>query len=145
MASNSGDSSASALRSSLNDGSLPTVPFLHSLPYGTDLVLQVVFLITFRHRIDNTVHSRMRIHCCRNLFTEPFPSSGRLFLLRICYLATDFISLSVLRLLPRNKICFRAVRSQRLFLCLHTSCFEQICHNIILIRVPRSRYWYLPF
>jgi hypothetical protein len=37
-ASNSGDSSASGLKSSLNGGSLPTDPFLHRLPYRTDLV-----------------------------------------------------------------------------------------------------------
>jgi hypothetical protein len=48
-ASNSGDSSVSALKSSLNGGSLPTVPFLHRIPYRTDLVIPVVFLITPRH------------------------------------------------------------------------------------------------
>jgi hypothetical protein len=37
-ASNSGDSSASALKSSLNGGSLPTDSLLQSLPCGTDLV-----------------------------------------------------------------------------------------------------------
>jgi hypothetical protein len=35
-----------------------------------------------------------------------------------------------LRSLPRKECCFRAVRLQRLFLWLHSSCFEQICHNI---------------
>jgi hypothetical protein len=49
MASNSGDSSASALKSSLNGGSLPTDSFLHRLPFRTDLVAPVVFLITPRH------------------------------------------------------------------------------------------------
>jgi hypothetical protein len=48
-ASNSGDSAASALKSSLNGGSLSTVPFLHGLPYRTDLVALVVFLIPTRH------------------------------------------------------------------------------------------------
>jgi hypothetical protein len=43
-ASNSGDSSASALKSPLNV--LPAAPFLHRLPYRTDLVAPNVFFIT---------------------------------------------------------------------------------------------------
>jgi hypothetical protein len=46
MASKSGDCSASALKSFLNVGSLPTVPFLHRLLYRTDLVASIVLLIT---------------------------------------------------------------------------------------------------
>jgi hypothetical protein len=48
-ASNSGDSSASALKSYLNGDSLPTDYFLHRLPYGTDFIAPIVFLITLRH------------------------------------------------------------------------------------------------
>jgi hypothetical protein len=48
-ASNSGNSSASVLKSSLNGCFLPTDSFLHSLPYRTDLVAPIVFLITPRH------------------------------------------------------------------------------------------------
>jgi hypothetical protein len=60
-ASNSGYSSASVLKSSLNGGSLPTDSFLHSLPYRTDLTASFVFLIYPRHgqRRQNTVHSHM--------------------------------------------------------------------------------------
>jgi hypothetical protein len=47
--SNSGDYSASARKSSLNGGFLPTVPFLHSLLYRTNSVAPVVFLITPLH------------------------------------------------------------------------------------------------
>jgi hypothetical protein len=55
-ASNSGDSSASALKSCLNGGSLPTDPFPHRLPYRTNLVAPVFFLITPRH-------DPLRQHC----------------------------------------------------------------------------------
>jgi hypothetical protein len=48
-ASNSGDSSVSALKPSLNGGSLPTASSLHSIPYKTDFVAPVVLLITPRH------------------------------------------------------------------------------------------------
>jgi hypothetical protein len=78
-ASNSGDSSASALKSSPNGGSLPTAPSLHSLPYRTDSVGPIVFLMTPRHGPRRQHHSR--ICCHRDVFTEPFPSSGRLYLL----------------------------------------------------------------
>jgi hypothetical protein len=50
-----------------------------------------------------------------NEFTQPFPRSGRLFLLRICCLGTDVVPLSVSLSLPRNECCFRAVRKQRFF------------------------------
>jgi hypothetical protein len=46
---NSGDSSASELKSSLNGGSPGTDSFLHRLPYRTDLIAATVFLITPRH------------------------------------------------------------------------------------------------
>jgi hypothetical protein len=60
MVSNGGDSSASALKSSLNGSFLPTDSFLHRLPYRTDLVAPTVFLITPRDgpRRQHTVHSR---------------------------------------------------------------------------------------
>jgi hypothetical protein len=48
-ASNSGNSSASTLKSSMNGGSIPTVPLLHRLPYRTDSVAPTVFLITLPH------------------------------------------------------------------------------------------------
>jgi hypothetical protein len=55
-ASNSEDSSASALKSCMNGGSLPTAfhllqltLFLHRLLYRTDLVAPIVFLTTPRH------------------------------------------------------------------------------------------------
>jgi hypothetical protein len=84
---NSEDSSASALKSSL-----------HSLPYRTDLAAPVVFFITPRHGLRRQHHSQ--IHCSGNVFTEPFPSSGRLFLL-------------IKNLLPSNRrrsvVCFAAV------------------------------------
>jgi hypothetical protein len=62
-ASNSGDSSASDLKSSLNVGSLPTDSFLHSLPYRTDLDATVVFLITPRHgpRRKHAIHCHVLI------------------------------------------------------------------------------------
>jgi hypothetical protein len=61
-----------------------------------------------------------------NVFTEPFPSSVRLFLLRNCCLATDVVALSFSRPLPRNECCFKAVTQQWLFLCLDSPCFAQI-------------------
>jgi hypothetical protein len=97
-ASNSEESSASALKSSLNGGCLPTDSFLHRLLYRTNLVAPVVFLGTARAA--NTVHSRMHIRCHGNVFTEQFPSRGRRFLL-------------IKNLLPsngrRSVVCFPAV------------------------------------
>jgi hypothetical protein len=80
--SNCGDPSASVLKASLNGGSLPTYSFLHRFLYRTDLVAPVVFLIS-------PWHGPHRQHCSvsyanrfrGNMFTEPFPRSGRLFLL----------------------------------------------------------------
>jgi hypothetical protein len=51
-ASNNGYSSTSVLKSCLNDGSFTTAcynSFLHRLPYRTDSVSLIVFLITPRH------------------------------------------------------------------------------------------------
>jgi hypothetical protein len=99
-ASNIGDFSASTLKSSL-----------HSLPYRTDLVAPVFFLITPRHGPHRQHRSFSYANRFRgNVLTELFPSNGRLFLIRICCLATVVVPLSLLRPLPRNECCFRAVR-----------------------------------
>jgi hypothetical protein len=80
-ASNSGDSSASALKSSPNGGSFPSDPFLHSLPYRTNLVAPVVFFIIPRHGRRRQHRSfSCAIRCHGNVFIGPFPSSSRLFL-----------------------------------------------------------------
>jgi hypothetical protein len=76
-----GDTSTSALKSSLNGVWLPIVSLLHRLPYRTDLVAPVVILITSRH-------GPRRQH---RSFLYPLPSSSRRFLLRICWIATDVL------------------------------------------------------
>jgi hypothetical protein len=107
-ASNNGYSSASALWSYLNGDYLPAASFPHRLPYTTDSVVPTVFIITPLHGPSRKHRFQQHLYCCMlirrrgNVSTEP---------------------------LPRNKCCFRAVRLQRLFLWLHSSCFEQICHN----------------
>jgi hypothetical protein len=105
MASNSGNSAASAVKSSLNSGSLPIDSFLHSLPYRTDLLSPAVFLITAH--VDNSFRSRTLIRCRGNVFTEPFSSSGRLFLL-------------IKNLLPNNDVRGR---------CLETNVSEPFASN----------------
>jgi hypothetical protein len=96
MASNRGCTSAFGLKSSLNCGSLPPASFLHRLPYRTDLVAPVVFLITPRHGPHRQHCSFLYAnHFCMNVFTELFPSTGCLFLL-------------VKNLLP-SKRCFSTV------------------------------------
>jgi hypothetical protein len=100
-ASNSGDSSSSALKFSLNGGSPPTDSFLHSLPYRNDLVAPVVFFIIPRHGPRRQRRSFSYANRFRgNMFTEPFLSTGRLFLL-------------IKNLLPNNErrsfVCFAAV------------------------------------
>jgi hypothetical protein len=102
-ASNSWDSSASALKSSLNGGSLPTASFLHRLPYRTDLVAPFVILITPRQG-PHRQHRSFSYPLPRNVCTEPFFSSGRPFLLRICCLVTD-VPLAVSEPSPSNG-CF---------------------------------------
>jgi hypothetical protein len=55
-ASNSGDSSASVLKPSLNGCSLPTASFLRILPYRTESDAPVIFVIT-------RLHGPSRKHC----------------------------------------------------------------------------------
>jgi hypothetical protein len=86
-ASNSGDSPASVLNSSF-----------HRLLYRTDMVAPIVFLITPRHGPSRKrlfqpyLCCCMRIRCRWDVFTDPFPSIGRLFLL-------------IKNLLPSNQWC----------------------------------------
>jgi hypothetical protein len=75
------------------------------------------------------------IHCFRNVFTaqlrsnEPgadpqrTPLAAPLLLLRD---VTAYVTRSV-------AACVRAITYQRLFLCLHSSCFEHRRHNIIIV------------
>jgi hypothetical protein len=87
----------------------PTKSSLHRL---TDqaLTLSLAYNILARTTYKTPFLCCMRIRCSGNVFTEPFPSSVRLFLLRIFCLATDVVPLFVLRPLPRNECCFRAFR-----------------------------------
>jgi hypothetical protein len=90
---NSGDSSAYALKSCLNCGSLQTDSLPHRLPYRTDSVAPIVLLIGPRHaQLYKTpfppVPPLLRVDCCRrNLFlcdccletnvdSEPLRSNG---------------------------------------------------------------------
>jgi hypothetical protein len=42
----------------------------------------------------------------------------------------DIVLLFVLTQLPRSKCCFTAIHYHQLIFWLHSSSFEQICHNI---------------
>jgi hypothetical protein len=94
MASNSGDSLASVLMSPLNGGSLPTEFSLHRLTNDQLNTLATPTKSSFRRLTDQALTLALACNilarttyktpflCCRgNVFTEPFPSSGRLFLL----------------------------------------------------------------
>jgi hypothetical protein len=106
-ASNIEDSSAAALKSSPNGGSLQLLT-LYSLLYRTDLVAAIVFLITLR--ADNPVHSRMlTVYAGTCLPSRSLAAAVCSCLLRICCLATDVVPLSVSRPLPRNECCFKVV------------------------------------
>jgi hypothetical protein len=111
-ASNSGDSSASALKSSLNGGGcLPTDTFLHRISHRTDLVTPIVSLITPQHGPcrQYTVHSRMPTVSAGTLSPSRFLAAAVYScLIRICCLVTNTLLFYVSRPLPRNK-CFRAV------------------------------------
>jgi hypothetical protein len=63
--------------------------------------------------------SFVAVTCLRSRFISAAVYSC---LLRNCCLSTDVIPLSLSRPLPRNEYCFRAVRWQRLFFWLHSSC-----------------------
>jgi hypothetical protein len=76
---------------------------------GLLTVLASVVLITplrgssRKHRFELFLYCCMRICCRENVFTEAFPSSGRLFLLiKICCLVVNVVLLFVPRSLPRN-------------------------------------------
>jgi hypothetical protein len=99
MASISGWSSASGLRSFLNRGCLQTASFLHRLPYRTDLVAPVVLLITpgYGTYRQHTVHSHIIIRvgmCSRH------PAVG-------C------VTLFIKNLLPNNWHCFVTLPGNR--------------------------------
>jgi hypothetical protein len=110
-ASNNGETSATALKCFLNGVSLPTVSFLHRFPYRTDLVapMSSLYLLGMAH-VDNTVHFRM-LTISTGTFLPKRSLAATIYscLLRIWCLATDVISLSVSRPLPRNECSFRAV------------------------------------
>jgi hypothetical protein len=97
---NSGDSSASALKSSSNGGSLQTDSFLPTFSYRTDLVAPAAFLIT--SRVAHEDNTPFILACCLrgNGFTETFPSSSRLFLLITNFLLNNG---------RRSVVCFAAV------------------------------------
>jgi hypothetical protein len=113
-ASDSGDSPANAFKSSF-----------HRLSYRTDLVAPIVFLITPWHgpstkrRFQHYLYCCMRIRCRGNVFTEPFPSSGCLFLL-------------IKTRLPSNQWC-RGLKSSKRELAYRSSGYMpntySLCHN----------------
>jgi hypothetical protein len=91
---NNGDSSASSLKSSLNGGSLPTTSSFHRLPYRTDLVVPIVFLITPQHgpRRQHTMHSRMlTVSAEMCLPRRSVAAAVYSWLLRTCCLSTDVV------------------------------------------------------
>jgi hypothetical protein len=111
MASNNGYSSAFGLKSCLNGGLHPTASFLHRLPYRTDLIAPIVFLITFRQGLRRQNHSRMltvSVGTC--IPSRSLAAAVGSWLLRICCLATDVVPLSVSRQFPRNECCFGVFR-----------------------------------
>jgi hypothetical protein len=93
-------------------GCLSTDTFLHRLPYGTDLVAPIAFLIIphyglLRQRCSFSYANRFG----GNAFTEQFPSSSyTLLLINNLLPRNGRRSLSVSRILPRNRCCFGAVR-----------------------------------
>jgi hypothetical protein len=91
-ASNTEGSLASVLKSSLREGSVPTDSFVHRLPYRTELVATVVFLISLRHgpRRQHTVHSHMlTVSAEMCLPSRSLAAAVYFCLLRILCLATD--------------------------------------------------------
>jgi hypothetical protein len=118
MASNTGDSSASTLKSSLIGGSFPTVSFLHGLPYRTDLVAPTVFFTTPWHgpRRQHTAHSRMLTVSAGTCFpSRSLVAAVYSCLLRICCLATDVVCLSVSRPFSRNYVVLEPLASNGCF------------------------------
>jgi hypothetical protein len=107
-ASNSGDSSAFALKPFLNGGSLHTASFLHRFPYRTDLVVPVIFLITPRHGPRR--QHRFSVACVSVTAGTYFPSrflaaADYSCFLRIYCLATDVVRcLFRVRYLERNVV-----------------------------------------
>jgi hypothetical protein len=101
MTSNNGYSSASGLKSSLNGGSHPTAPFFTDCRTELTWLPPNVFLITSlqgprRQHRSFSYANRFR----RNVYTEPFPSNGRLFLLIMNQLPSNG---------RRSVVCFEAV------------------------------------
>jgi hypothetical protein len=63
-----------------------------------------------KHHFQLCLFCCIHIHCCRNVFTEPFPGSIYLFLLiKISCLVGNVVSLFVLRSLPRNKSIHQSI------------------------------------
>jgi hypothetical protein len=66
-ASSSGNSSASALKSSLNGGFPATASFPHRLQYGTDFVASVVLLVTPLHGPSRKTRFQKYLYCCMRI------------------------------------------------------------------------------
>jgi hypothetical protein len=115
-----------------------------------------------KYRFQQYLYCCMRILFRKNMFTEPFPSSGSLFLLiKMCFLAENAVSCFVSRSLPRSgsmhhNIYKKGVLSSvhdPLFCNIHRSCAErqQICVIYIFNTQHKSElyllfgyklYWY---
>jgi hypothetical protein len=129
-ASNSGDSSVFHTPV-LSEWWLPSNSFLHRHLYRPDLITPHFFVITSQYGLHRQHHSHMLIFSVRMcLWCHSLGAAFCSCLLRICCLAMDVILLSVSQPLPTNECCSRTIGQQRLFLCLQSSCIQQICHNI---------------
>jgi hypothetical protein len=110
-------------------------PFQQTLPYRTDLAAPLVFLLTTRHGpTDNTIH--LHIHCQGNVFTELFPTSGRLFSL-------------IRNLLPsnghRSVVCFTAIAWKRMLFQSHSLATAVSLAAQILLWANMPQYlWKIP-
>jgi hypothetical protein len=121
------------LKSSLNGGSLPNWLFSSQTPIQDWLGCPSCLPYNSSTRpAQTTPFILISVAAGTCLLSRSIAATAYSCLFRICRLATDVVLLHVLWPLHRNDWCFRTVLQQRLFLWLQSSCFEQICHNIVI-------------
>jgi hypothetical protein len=95
------------------------------------------------HRKHRFLYYLVLIHYCKDVFTAQLRSNERDADPQRTALATSLLLFcDVTAYVTRSSAaCVQAITQQRLFLWLHSVCFEQIRHNIILLSISKQLFF----
>jgi hypothetical protein len=95
-------------------------------------VRSFLYSLGMDHRKHRLLYCCVLIQCCRDMFTAQLHSNEHSADPQRTLLATHLLLLcDVTPYVTRSSTaCVQAINYQWLFLCLHSSCFQQIRHNI---------------